>query len=546
MSDHRVRAAAVAAAAWAVLVGALAAPATAGATTATTGDDTVHQPPVDAPVADPFRPPDHRFGPGNRGLAYELPAGTTVRASGAGTVVFAGPVAGTLHVTVDHADGLRTSYSFLESIGVRRGQAVAAGQPVGSAGAGFHFGLRDGDTYLDPQVLFGPSRVRVRLVPHSEPLPPTDAGIQREHAALRELVLTEEPGRLRRLWNAVADRVGPVLDRVGQVGSVAAHLFRELPRAAVVADVVGALWANYTSECTDRSVDVAAPGGTRVALLVAGLGSSSDHGAIDDLDTAALGYRSADVVRFSYAGGRVPTGAALAPALARLPATPYGATETNGDIGARGRELADLVQEVARARPGTTVDLYAHSLGGVVTRVALSELARRPGGLDALGAVVTIGTPHQGADLATAAVAAGPGLHAGLDVAVRAAGAGIDPDGPAVRQLAETSALIEHLDEAGVPEGVAFRTVAARGDMVVTADKASVPGHPSAVVDLSGPHAHASLPGDPSVTRELQLALAGAAPECDGLVDAVLDAVMPETVSWVTSALTMGVLLSNL
>ena len=41
-----------------------------------------------------------------------------MRASADGTVVFAGPVAGTLHVTLRHADGVRTSYSVLAAIEV--------------------------------------------------------------------------------------------------------------------------------------------------------------------------------------------------------------------------------------------------------------------------------------------------------------------------------------------------------------------------------------------------------------------------------------------
>ena len=68
--------------------------------------DAVHyRPPVDAPVVDPFRAPKSAFGPGNRGLTYDLAPGSPVHASAPGTVVFAGWVAGTRHVTVLHADG---------------------------------------------------------------------------------------------------------------------------------------------------------------------------------------------------------------------------------------------------------------------------------------------------------------------------------------------------------------------------------------------------------------------------------------------------------
>ena len=88
--------------------------------------DTVsYRPPVDAPVADPFRAPAHRYAAGNRGIEYATSSDMPVRAAADGEVIFAGPVAGTLHVTVLHADGLRTSYSFLDRVEVSRGMRVA-------------------------------------------------------------------------------------------------------------------------------------------------------------------------------------------------------------------------------------------------------------------------------------------------------------------------------------------------------------------------------------------------------------------------------------
>src|SRR5690242_4351821 len=73
-------------------------------------------PPVDAPVIDPFRPPPNPYAAGNRGLEYGTAPGDPVRASADGIVIFAGQVGGTLHITIRHADGLRTSYSFLATI----------------------------------------------------------------------------------------------------------------------------------------------------------------------------------------------------------------------------------------------------------------------------------------------------------------------------------------------------------------------------------------------------------------------------------------------
>jgi murein DD-endopeptidase MepM/ murein hydrolase activator NlpD len=114
-------------------------------------------------VRDGFRPPPGPFAAGNRGIEYETAPGTAVGAIGAGRVVFAGPVAGALHVTVHHDDGLRSSYSYLASISVALGDPIGTGQSVGTATERLHLGVRAGDAYLDPALLF--DRGGVHLVP---------------------------------------------------------------------------------------------------------------------------------------------------------------------------------------------------------------------------------------------------------------------------------------------------------------------------------------------------------------------------------------------
>ncbi len=113
---------------------------------------------------DPFRPPAHPGAPGNRGLEYATRPGSAVRAAAAGVVTFAGRVAAGRHVTVAHADGVRTSYSFLAAVAVRAGQAVEAGDVLGTTGTSFHFGARIGEAYVDPAVLLGVAGP-ARLVP---------------------------------------------------------------------------------------------------------------------------------------------------------------------------------------------------------------------------------------------------------------------------------------------------------------------------------------------------------------------------------------------
>lgn len=125
--------------------------------------------PVPAPVVvRPFDPPPQPWLAGHRGVDLAARPGTPVLAAGAGTVVFAGTVAGRGVVSVDHAGGLRTTYEPVTA-SVRAGAAVSAGQQLGvvtGAGHGcacLHWGLRRGPVYLDPLTLLG--RGRVRLLP---------------------------------------------------------------------------------------------------------------------------------------------------------------------------------------------------------------------------------------------------------------------------------------------------------------------------------------------------------------------------------------------
>lgn len=126
---------------------------------------TVHEPPVDAPVIDPFRAPENPFGPGNRGLEYGFTTGQVVRASADGVVTFAGAVAGNLFVTVAHDDSLRTTVGFVREISVTAGDSVVQGQPIATAGTTLHFSARVDGVYIDPATLFQRFEVRVRLVP---------------------------------------------------------------------------------------------------------------------------------------------------------------------------------------------------------------------------------------------------------------------------------------------------------------------------------------------------------------------------------------------
>ncbi|HEY7659754.1 MAG TPA: M23 family metallopeptidase [Actinomycetota bacterium] len=131
--------------------------------------------PVHGPVIRGFDPPDTPFGAGHRGIDVAVPLGTPVTAPAPGTVSFAGPVGGHLFVTIDHGGGLESTYSWLGTVLVRRGDAVAAGAIVASTGNGhpgssvphLHLGVRLDDVYVDPFGVLGPLGVQelIRLAP---------------------------------------------------------------------------------------------------------------------------------------------------------------------------------------------------------------------------------------------------------------------------------------------------------------------------------------------------------------------------------------------
>jgi murein DD-endopeptidase MepM/ murein hydrolase activator NlpD len=123
-------------------------------------------PPTDAPVLDPYRPPDGPYGAGNRGLEYAVGPGAPIRAAADGVVAFAGSVAGARFVSIDHPGGLRTTYGYVGTVLVTEGRRVARGDNVAVAAGPFHFTVRVDGAYRDPADWLGQPHVRLRLIPH--------------------------------------------------------------------------------------------------------------------------------------------------------------------------------------------------------------------------------------------------------------------------------------------------------------------------------------------------------------------------------------------
>jgi murein DD-endopeptidase MepM/ murein hydrolase activator NlpD len=115
-----------------------------------------------------FDPPASPYGPGHRGVDLLGGAGRRVHAALAGTVTYAGPLAGRGVVVVSHGD-TRTTYEPVAasvSVGdrVARGAVIGTLQSLGShcpPRACLHWGWLRGETYLDPLRLVGAGPVRL-------------------------------------------------------------------------------------------------------------------------------------------------------------------------------------------------------------------------------------------------------------------------------------------------------------------------------------------------------------------------------------------------
>lgn len=124
-------------------------------------------PPLAGPLVRGFDPPAQPWLSGHRGVDLLGAVGAEIVAAKAGRVVFAGTVAGRDVVVVSHGE-LRTTYLPVRPL-VPVGSQVTAGTVIGRLTSGhscpggtcLHWGLKRGDTYLDPLSLLGESALRL-------------------------------------------------------------------------------------------------------------------------------------------------------------------------------------------------------------------------------------------------------------------------------------------------------------------------------------------------------------------------------------------------
>ena len=208
---------------------------------------------------------------------------------------------------------------------VSQGQAVRQGDLVGRAGDTFHFGARVGDAYVDPAALFDTGATVVELLPFEVPPGAVPGRVDVVDQAFRRGT-SGVTGTVRGLGEAY-DWLG---DRMGALGGALrdTHLtYQAMSLALDLGERLALPGPCSTGAPPARPVR----GEHRVAIAVAGLGSTSSDASIDALRTRELGYDDGDVLRFSYRGGVVPSAAGAA-ARYGVAAHAYRSADTQADL----------------------------------------------------------------------------------------------------------------------------------------------------------------------------------------------------------------------
>lgn len=261
------------------------------------------------------------------------------------------------------------------------------------------------------------------------------------------------------------------------------------------------------------------PPNDNIAVAVAGIGSKTAGGVSADMyerGPELLGYRPHKIVRFSYSG----TGGAGWH-------EPYERDDTLIGIDAAAAKLAEQLREVARAHPGTPVDLIAHSQGGVVARSYLANIAGEwDPQLPQVEHLVTFSSPHMGAPLSILpaalhdSVVGRPTLWALGGLTELLGGAIPNPNSRSVRDLAPHSEVLDRLGQQDILYGTRALALGTAGDLVVPADRTALPEERSLWVGADGLNRHSSIVGGEESLLAAHAFLRGA-PGCIDAADGV-------------------------
>ncbi|CAN5575499.1 hypothetical protein BH24ACT26_BH24ACT26_19180 [soil metagenome] len=431
-------------------------------------------PPVDGAIGRRFEEPASAYGAGHRGIDYVVASGTPVRAAAPGTVAFAGFVAGTLAVTIEHTGGLVSTYSLLEEVLVGAGDVVSQGHWIGHSGAshassadGLHFGVKLDGHYVDPARFLGALDVGRAI--HLAPLVEVPAG-----------------------------RVGE--DAMSQMGTAA------------------------LASCTDPAElreDPPPPPNDNIAVAIAGISSRTEDATGPELYGSYLsntfGYPPERTYAFSYRG-----------AAGKRLHQDYERADTYRGLSLAASRLRSLLVRIRREHPGADVDLVAHSQGGVIARSMLQGLAHAwDPALPRVEHLVTLATPHSGAPVADLPRVLDDGLVGGVvvDAVSAAARRGWlpvpDAGAASLQDLRPGSPSLTALAREDVAYGTRVLALAMPHDLLVPADRAGLWHETSRVLQPTGLWGHSSILRSRSGRALAYDFLRDAAPSCLGTWDRV-------------------------
>lgn len=119
--------------------------------------------PVQGRVVRGFDPPACERCAGHRGVTVGARPGSTVVAVTAGSVEFAGEVAGRVYVVQRVATGVRVTYGGLSHVapGVAVGARLGPGEAVGETPGEAYLSVRLGDLHVEPLRALGIGRARL-------------------------------------------------------------------------------------------------------------------------------------------------------------------------------------------------------------------------------------------------------------------------------------------------------------------------------------------------------------------------------------------------
>ena len=526
-------------------------------------------PPVGGAVLRPFVEPIAQYAAGHRGVDFVAAAGSPVRAANDGVVSFAGTVAGAVHVVVAHEGGIRTSYSFLTSADVRVGQRVSRGQVVGRAGGSgdahgagiLHFGVRIGERYLDPMLLFRPRDLTqiVRLVPPEELAAASAPDVDRDVDELARIVAEEDDahdcsgvvgdiadafglgGAAESACDALEEAVDFAWRALDSLGDEAERMVDAFERvvtgvvdrmrttgeslaraAAVVAgeaaeQVVRVVEAavEYAREVYERLTSCPQPtakrrirGSGNVAWAVGGYDSErrvrpdGTVGASFRFQARRLGYERGEVRYASYSAS----------------GEDYSKPLTHQDLNVSAERLAAQLRAFARDHPLQPIDLVGHSQGGVVIYLFLTDhYVGHEHEYPRVENVLTYDSPLEGTPLTNLQGSAAR-THPGR------AAIGERLHSRSLQQLREGSPLVVHLQHAAYPRRIRYLSLTGSEDPVVPSSSSDPPRGEKYTLPVGEtwvPDDHTAILHDDDALSAAQAHLSGGSPvdSCGPIAD---------------------------